>query len=102
MGTVYTVGAKIVVNYDQSEIKSTIDRLNNFVKANPITISSIKIDSGALNNIKSNLEKLAIKLDNVSINNIKVPSNATKELKSKIESICSFTSSTNIVPIVFN
>ena len=30
MGTVYTVGAKIVVNYDQSEIKSTIERLQNF------------------------------------------------------------------------
>ena len=87
MGNTYTVGAKLIIKYDQSEIKTTIDRLNNFVKANPIIINNIKIDSSALNNIKSNLEKLAIKLDNVSINNIKVPSNATKELKSKIESI---------------
>jgi hypothetical protein len=87
MGTQYTVGAKIIVNYDQSEIKSTIQRLQNFIKANPIIIDKIKLDSGALNNIKSNLEKLAIKLDNVSINKIKLPSNATKEIQSKIESI---------------
>jgi len=87
MGTTYTVGAKIIINYDQSEIKSTIERLQNFVKANPITINNIKIDSASLNNIKTNLEKLSIKLDNVSINNIKIPSNATKEIKSKIESI---------------
>jgi len=87
MTTTYTVGAKIIINYDQSEIKTTIERLQNFVKANPITISNIKIDSTSLNNIKTNLEKMSIKLDNVSINNIKIPSNTTKELKSKIESI---------------
>ena len=87
MGTVYTVGAKLIINYDQSEIKSTIERLNNFVKANPITINNIKIDASALNNIKTNLEKLSIKLDNVSINNIKIPSSTTNALKSKIESI---------------
>ena len=87
MTTTYTVGAKIIINYDQSEIKSTIQRLQNFIKANPITIDKIKIDSSALSVIKTNLEKLAIKLDNVSISNIKLPSNATKEIKSKIESI---------------
>ena len=87
MTTQYTVGAKIIINYDQSEIKSTIQKLQNFIKANPLTIDKIKIDSGALNAIKTNLDKLSIKLDNVSINNVKLPSNATKEIKSKIESI---------------
>lgn len=87
MGTIYTVGAKIIINYDQSEVQSAVKRLENFIKSNPITIDKIKIDSGALNNIKSNLEKLSIKLDNVAINNIKIPSSMTKELKSKIESI---------------
>ena len=87
MGTTYTVGAKLIIKYDQSEIKATIDKLNNFVKANPITIDKIKIDSGALNALKTNLDKLSIKLENVSINNVKLPSNATKEIKSKIESI---------------
>jgi len=83
MTTTYTVGAKIIINYDQSEIKSTIQRLQNFIKANPIIIDKIKIDSGALNAIKTNLEKLAIKLDNVSINNVKLPSNKQKRLKVK-------------------
>lgn len=87
MGTTYTVGAKIVINYDTSEIKATIDRLQNFIKSNPITIDKIKIDSTALNNIKTNLDKLSIKLDNVSINNIKLPSTTTNAIKSKIESI---------------
>jgi len=87
MGMTYTVGAKIIINYDQSEIKSTIERLNNFVKANPLTISNIKIDPAQLDKIRTDVAKLKITFDNVSIGKVILSPASIASIEEKLSKI---------------
>jgi|GEM_PF-3042968 len=87
MGTTYTVGAKLIINYDQSEIKTTIERLNNFVKANPLTISNIKVDATQLDKIRTDVAKLKITFDNVSIGKVILSPASITSLEEKLSKI---------------
>lgn len=87
MGSLYTVGVNIKINYNPEDAKKVIDRLKNYINSNPVEINKLKLSNEAISSVKTKLDKLQITLENVSLNTIKLTPNVKGQIKNTIEGL---------------